>query len=302
MTNSERLQANNANLQLCIDKANSLPDASGGGEPTPTQEKSIEIGENGTVEVLPDDGYALSKVTAKVNVPIPDGYIQPSGTKEITDNGIFDVAEYEAVNVNVVSSGGEDHLDDLLNGSITEINSNVSKIIAYACYGITTLKTVNLPNATSSGGYSFRGCSGLTSVNAPNLTTMGSYMFYGCSSLTEVNFPKATSVTSTSFYQCTKLERADFGAAKSISSSAFAYCTKLKVLILRRSDAIVTVTTNSFDGVTTFAGYVYVPKALIESYENYTNWATKFSGKFRAIEDYPDICGYSDPAGGGGSN
>ena len=288
MTNSERLQANNTRLQNCVDKANTLPDA--GGEATPTQEKTVSIKVNGSVEVLPDDGYALSKVVANVDVPIPEGYIQPSGTKEITENGTHDVTEYASVNVNVVGSG-ENHLDDLLDGSVTEINSNVSKIVAYACYGITALKTVNLPNATTSGGYSFRGCSGLTSFNAPNLATIGSYMFYGCSSLTEVNFPKATSVSSTSFYQCTKLKKADFGVAKSISSSAFAYCTQLEILILRRSDAIVTVTTNGFDGVTTFKGYVYVPKALIEDYENYTNWATKFSGKFRAIEDYPEICG-----------
>ena len=327
MTNLERIQENNANLRECIEIANALPEAGGGGgEPTPTQEKSIEIKENGTVEVTPDEGYALSKVTANVNVPIPDGYIKPSGTLNIDKNGSYDVTEkaevvvavpdravvlqdktvtengtYTAdsgydglgtVTVQVASSGGgEDHLDDLLNGSITEINSSVSKLVAYACYGVTTLKTVNLPNATTSGGYAFRGCSGLTSFNAPNLATIGNYMFYGCSKLTSVNFPKATTVPSTSFYQCTTLKKADFAVAKSISSSAFAYCTQLETLILRRSDAIVTVATNSFDGVTTFKGYVYVPKALISDYENYTNWATKFTGKFRAIEDYPDICG-----------
>ena len=39
-----------------------------GGAGLPTQEKTVEITENGTVEVLPDDGYALSKVTAVVDV------------------------------------------------------------------------------------------------------------------------------------------------------------------------------------------------------------------------------------------
>lgn len=83
--------------------------ASGGsGEviPTPTQQKTIEIKQNGTVEVLPDSGYALSKVTAIVDVPIPDGYIQPSGTKEITENGEYDVSACASVNVNVASGGG----------------------------------------------------------------------------------------------------------------------------------------------------------------------------------------------------
>lgn len=39
-----------------------------GGNGEPEQEKTVEITENGTVEVLPDDGYALSKVTVNVDV------------------------------------------------------------------------------------------------------------------------------------------------------------------------------------------------------------------------------------------
>ena len=82
--------------------------AAGGGESTPTQEKTVTISENGTVEVTPDEGYALSKVTANVNVPIPEGYIQPSGTLEITENGEYDVTEKASVVVAVESGGGGD--------------------------------------------------------------------------------------------------------------------------------------------------------------------------------------------------
>ena len=38
--------------------------------PTPTQEKSVNITENGTTSVLPDAGYNLSKVDVNVNVPL----------------------------------------------------------------------------------------------------------------------------------------------------------------------------------------------------------------------------------------
>lgn len=85
-----------------------LQGKAGGGESTPTQEKSVEVTKNGEFEVLPDEGYALSKVGVSVNVPIPDGYIQPSGTLEVTENGAYDVTEKAEVVVNV-SSGEVDN-------------------------------------------------------------------------------------------------------------------------------------------------------------------------------------------------
>lgn len=63
----------------------------------PTLEE-IAITENG--EYTPSgDGY--SKVT--VDVPIPDGYIIPSGTLSITENGTHDVTNYASAEVDVPS-------------------------------------------------------------------------------------------------------------------------------------------------------------------------------------------------------
>lgn len=42
--------------------------AAGGGSGLPTQEKTENVTVNGTVEVVPDAGYTLSKVTVNVNV------------------------------------------------------------------------------------------------------------------------------------------------------------------------------------------------------------------------------------------
>lgn len=74
----------------------------------PEQEKTVDIIGNGTTEVTPDEGKVLSKVNVNVDVPIPEGYIKPSGTKEITENGTHDVTEYSSVDVNVSSGGGGD--------------------------------------------------------------------------------------------------------------------------------------------------------------------------------------------------
>lgn len=56
--------------------------------------------ENGYV--YPDEGYdALSGVY--VDVPIPDGYIIPSGEFKVDNNGTYPIAPYESVKVEVVS-------------------------------------------------------------------------------------------------------------------------------------------------------------------------------------------------------
>ena len=125
MKNTERIQANNAELREAIEMAESLPDVGEGGEPTPTQEKTIDITENGTHTVTPDEGYALSKVMANVNVPIPEGYIKPNGTLEVTENDTFDVTDKVSVNVNVPTGDPGGFAE-----TVTEITMSLPQISA----------------------------------------------------------------------------------------------------------------------------------------------------------------------------
>jgi hypothetical protein len=190
------------------------------------------------------------------------------------------------------AGGGEDHLDDLLSNTLTAIDSNVTSVLGHACRGLTKLKTVNLPNATSIGTYGFYGCTALTSFNAPKVTSLGTYSLYNCK-MTSVNFPAATAIPQNGLYNCLNLEKADFGVASKINQSAFSYCDSLEALILRRTSSICTlVATNAFTGtpIAEGTGYIYVPAALIETYKTATNWVN-YASQFRAIEDYPDICG-----------
>ena len=100
-----------------------------------------------------------------------------------------------------------------------------------------------------------------------------------------------TSIGAYAFYGCSKLTTADFPAVTSIGENAFQRCSSLTALILR-SETLVTFSSNVFTNTAIMnkTGYIYVPSALIESYETATS-SSGVENQFRAIEDYPDICG-----------
>jgi hypothetical protein len=217
-----------------------------------------------------------------------------SGIESVTGESYSDLTSAVQGLKNGYGQGGgeENQLHAILDGTLTNIDSNVTKVKAYACREIYSLKTVSLPNCISIGGYAFMGCTNLETITAPKVSTLAHYSFYGCSNLKEVNFQHIKQVPSTCFYQCTKLQKADFGVkCNTLIGHCLAYCKSLETLILRCTDGVVSIATNTFEA-SNFDGYVYVPAALLADYEVNENWATYGdSPTFRAIEDYPEICG-----------
>lgn len=193
---------------------------------------------------------------------------------EMDDQAALIAQIKEVLKGKAAGGGGDDEeeIAALLGNTMTELdNSIVTTLRTRACQGATKLVTVNLPLVTS----------------------LGSYAFYQCSGLETVKLPKLTSVSTQVFYSCTKLKHADCGQLSNIPAQTFNACSALTELILRKTGSICTLSNanavnNSPIGKGT--GYVYVPKNLIESYASATNWST-FASQFRAIEDYPDICG-----------
>lgn len=168
--------------------------------------------------------------------------------------------------------GAEEEIAALLGNTMTVLNNSlVTSLRTRVCQAATKLVTVNLPNVTS----------------------IGAYAFYQCSNLETVTLPKLTTISTQTWYMCPKLKHADCGQLGSITAQTFASCTALKALILRKTSSICTLSNAngvSGSGIGKGTGYIYVPSALIETYKTATNWST-FANQFRAIEDYPDICG-----------
>ena len=170
----------------------------GGGSATPTQEKTIDITANGTVEVTPDEGYALKKVTANVNVP-KDGVDKVQRYIELNNGS----AEYMFDYFTGTS------LDELIAGVDTSLLTNTSRMFLYCsaltsvpsfdtsnvtnmsnmlahCEKITTVPLFDTSNVTNMSNM-LEACSALTSVpsfDTRNASTLNS-MVYGCKALTE---------------------------------------------------------------------------------------------------------------------
>lgn len=194
------------------------------------------------------------------------------------------------------AGGIDERFHQLVSGTLTEVNDDsITKAKDNAFAYITTLKTAILRNLTSMGGSCFRGCTNLETVDLPSLTgTIGAYGFQDCSNLKNVNIPLATSLGLYSFRNCEEIEKLDLGNISTINGYAFGSCSKLVTLIIRRTGSTVTKlsATSALSGtpIANGTGYIYVYADMVDTFRNGTNWSN-YVEQFRAIEDYPEICG-----------
>ena len=178
--------------------------------------------------------------------------------------------------------------DDLLSRNIPDFVSMVTELKQDRAFvSNPVLLTASFPECTSiSADYVFSGCSNLSSISFPKLSTgSGMLLFQNCSKLTAVAFPSLIGFRNQGqFNGCKGLLAADLGspgvnASNSISSQKmFEGCSSLDTLVLRYSTVKTMGAINTFNG-TPFAsggtgGTLYVPAALISSYQSATNWST----------------------------
>lgn len=187
----------------------------------------------------------------------------------------------------------------------TLVNGNKSYyclVGTYACSGCTNLTKIILPDMSEGGyvqnnifdGRAFKDCTSLPEIITDvsfDVTSAHPSVFENCTSLRRVIMPnfKFTNAIKT-FIGCTSLEMVDIKGG-AMNSEIFKGDAALKTLILRNGGLCALGNVNIFAG-TPFAadgtgGTVYVPEALIERYQNATNWSTLYAAgtcTFVAIE------------------
>ena len=197
-------------------------------------------------------------------------------------------------------------------------NDEVETVGTGAFYGCSSLTGVDLPNVTVIGNGAFNRCTSLTYVNIPKVVSIDTNAFNECKALVNIDISSVTdavlaaafcnctsmtdidisdsftSVADKTFYNCTSLSVIDFPSKTltRIGAQTFYGCQKLSALIVRSETVCALGNTSAFNtsAIASGTGYIYVPAALIDSYKKATNWST-YANQFRAIEDYPEICG-----------
>ena len=149
-------------------------------------------------------------------------------------------------------------------------NENLAKLLQ------NTLTTVNCDATSLYNG--IRNTTGVKHVFLPQCTFVTTDACYNATGLIDIVLPRVTSFGTRIFYGCTALVACDEYAAN-ITGTLFQNCSKFNTLIIRKTSSIATLANISVFSNTPFAsgksgGTLYVPSALISSYQAATNWST----------------------------
>ena len=269
-----------------------------GEEPTHEDPEYVFEGWNPNIDVVTSDvDYQVYfRFTGSMTRKLLDGSVENYSNEiatNVRDYGFDSCKTLLSVDLPNATSVGTYAFQNCSNLTTVDL-SNVTTIGDRAFTGCSSLTIVNLPNTTSIGARIFNNCSSLMTIVLPNVTTTGTYTFNGCSKLTTANLPSVKIVANYTFQNCSNLTTVDLSNASRIGTYVFSGCSKLTTLILRSETLCSLDNTNSFTNTlinsTSGNGYIYVPRALKDQYVQATNWST-YASKFRAIEDYPEICG-----------
>ena len=246
-----------------------------------------------------------------VDVPSPQFITE---TLNVSANGTYTPGQgvdgYSQVVVDVPQSVTGFTEKNLTEGTIEIINLNnsASFVASGAFQNDKTIKTVNLPYATSVGTSAFYSCTSLTQISLPICSYIGGNAFKDCHSLTQVNLPVCSYISgnafrscasltqvslpvceyiangtfvgglgnvSGTFCNCSLLTRVDLPMCSYIGNRAFYSCNSLSIITIGYSSVCSLGGTNTFFNtqITSSTGSIYVPASLVDAYKSATNWS-----------------------------
>jgi hypothetical protein len=178
----------------------------------------------------------------------------------------------------IETGGGDDYLSKRITNTLTEYTITGSYVGYAAFSGCEGLTSLAFPDVVTLGEEVCKG-TGLTTVHLKQATFNGYSIFRECAKLETFVCEKATIGARFYylFYNCSKLKAFDADISN-IKSDMFTNCNVLKTVVLRGNSVCALAHVNNFNN-TPFAsgktgGTLYVPQALIESYQSATNWST----------------------------
>ena len=195
--------------------------------PTPVQEKSVNITENGVKRIVPDAGYNLSGVDVNVKVPLK----LVNGTK-LSKSKLSNFSYYDFSDIT--------DMEDLFYGcsKLTSVPAlNTSNVTSMARMFHSCSKLISIPymdtSKVKSMNMMFKYCSNLTSIPAiatSNVTDMND-MFGDCEKLTSIPALDTGNVTDMGycFGFCKKLTSVPLFDTSNVAycNDMFFYCSKL---------------------------------------------------------------------------
>lgn len=255
-----------------------------------TPSGSLYISQNGTYDVT-------NKASAVVSCPSPDAII--GGTATGVTTNVTKVKKHVFEQDETITSFTGENVEEVEKYAFSEATSLATLNIPYlqtageyAFYN-TAITQANFPYLTSTGGHVFAQTNSLQTANLPMLELIRGYDFQA-SGVKTIIIPKVRDVQSYGIYSCS-VETVDIGENVILTSgqvvrfmaNALSYTPNLTALIIRYTDGTYSLTANSLgnSGIANGTGYVYVPKALLETYKAANNWS-RYAAQIRGLEDY----------------
>ena len=224
------------------------------------------------------------------------GGVKPSGTLEISENGVYDVYSYASASVDVHPSASlsETYISNGNYNITGEFNGGVITVDVPAPQFITETLNVSA-NGTYNPGEGVDGYSQVV-VDVPqsgwdqksftegtieiiNLDNSASFVassaFMNNKKIQTVNLPYATTVGEKAFDSCKSLTLVSLPMCSLIGNFAFTRCSSLSIITIGYSNVCGLGNSDAFSNtqITSSTGSIYVPASLVDAYKIADNWS-----------------------------